>query len=155
MKLIDSKIITATSLRAKESPRKRMNYNFHELEEPLQRFINAVEPGSYVRPHRHPAKDKVEVFLLLKGKGAAFEFDNEGRIIHHTLLEVNGGVQGVIIDPGCWHTIIALEEGTVFFEVKIGPYEPLSDKDFAHWSPPPEDSDAVKSYLLFLQKALY
>ena len=154
MKLIDSKIIVATSLRAKESPRKRMNYNFHELEEPLQRLINAVEPDSYVRPHRHLAVDKVEVFLLLKGKGAAFEFDSEGKIIHQTLLERDEGVRGVMINPGCWHTIVALEEGTVFFEVKLGPYEPLSDKDFAPWSPAPEDTDAVKSYLRFLQKAI-
>ena len=154
MKLIDSKILMATSLRAKDSPRRRMNYNFHELEEPLQRLINAVEPDSYVRPHRHLGSDKVEVFLLLKGKGAAFEFDSEGRIIHQTLLEQNGEVQGVMIDPGCWHTIVSLEEGTAFFEVKLGPYEPLSDKDFAPWSPAPEDTDAVKSYLRFLQQAL-
>jgi cupin fold WbuC family metalloprotein len=43
-----------------------MNYNFHEsLDDPINRLINAMEPETYLRPHRHKNPDKNEVFLLL------------------------------------------------------------------------------------------
>lgn len=38
---------------ARSSPRLRQNYNFHNESEKVQRFINVLQPGTYVRPHRH------------------------------------------------------------------------------------------------------
>ena len=48
---------------AKESPRLRMNYYFHQsLDDKCHRMLNAVEPGTEVPIHRHPTKD--ESFVL-------------------------------------------------------------------------------------------
>lgn len=80
MKIINEALLDETTGRAKQSPRLRMNYNFHErLDDPVNRLLNALEPGTYLRPHRHlnPAKD--EIFLLLRGRIAVFLFDNKGK----------------------------------------------------------------------------
>ena len=69
MKIINEQLLDETQAKALQSPRLRMNYNFHErLDDPINRLLNAMEPGTYLRPHRHlnPAKD--EIFLLLRGK---------------------------------------------------------------------------------------
>ena len=59
MKIIDTELLDKVSEEAKESPRLRMNYNFHQsLEEKCHRFLNAVEPGTEVPIHRHPTKDE-------------------------------------------------------------------------------------------------
>ena len=66
MKIIDDTLLDEVSAQAKESPRLRMNYNFHQsLEEKCHRFLNAVEPETKVEIHRHPTKD--ESLLLLGG----------------------------------------------------------------------------------------
>lgn len=54
MKIINEALLNETTGRAKQSPRLRMNYNFHEhLDDPVNRLLNALEPGTYLRPHRH------------------------------------------------------------------------------------------------------
>ena len=59
MKVIDITLLNKVSTEAKESPRLRMNYNFHQsLEDKCHRFLNAVEPGTEVPIHRHPTKDE-------------------------------------------------------------------------------------------------
>jgi hypothetical protein len=50
---IDEALLNEVSSLGKGNPRKRMILRFHGHEEPLQRMLNAVEPESYVRPHRH------------------------------------------------------------------------------------------------------
>lgn len=49
MKIIDATLLNKVSAQAKDSPRLRMNYNFHQsLDEKCHRFLNAVEPGTKV-----------------------------------------------------------------------------------------------------------
>ena len=46
MKIVDNNLLDKVSAQAKESPRLRMNYNFHQsLDDKCHRFLNAVEPG--------------------------------------------------------------------------------------------------------------
>lgn len=79
MKIINEALLNETTGRAKQSPRLRMNYNFHEhLDDPVNRLLNALEPGTYLRPHRHLNPKKDEIFLLLRGRIAVFLFDNKG-----------------------------------------------------------------------------
>lgn len=67
MKIIDDKLLNVLSAKAKESPRLRMNYNFHQsLDDLCHRFLNAVEPGTVVPIQKHPTKD--ESFVILRGK---------------------------------------------------------------------------------------
>ena len=44
---------------AKQSPRLRMNYNFHQsLQDKCHRFLNALEPDTQIPVHHHPTKDE-------------------------------------------------------------------------------------------------
>lgn len=154
VKVIDRNIIEETSERAKCSDRQRMNHNFHQLTDRIQRLLNAIEPGSYIRPHRHSNPDKTEIFLILGGMGAVVIFDEQGDIREIHCLDADGDKLGVEIPPGIWHTVLSLREGTVFFEVKDGPYIETMDKDFANWAPSPKDARAAKRYMQNLMTAV-
>jgi len=147
MIIINDELITAVTIKAKTSPRLRMNYNFHpQLDDPLQRMLNCLEPGTYIQPHKHENPDKCEAFILLKGKLMVIEFDNDGCVTSHALLEAGTGTYGAEIAPRVYHCIIALEPGSVVYEVKNGPYSPLDDKNFASWAPK-EGKDGCQAYL--------
>ena len=126
---------------AQKSKRRRKNYNYHQsFCDPINRMLNAIEPGSYIQPHKPENPDKREVFLLLTGKLLVVFFDNSGNISEHVILD-NKENFGVEIPPAVWHTIIALEPGTIVYEVKDGPYSVSDDKNFARWAPKEGDED--------------
>ena len=112
----------------------------------LQRLINAMEPGTYVHPHKHEHPDKREVFLVLTGTLLVVEFDENGIITDHIILNRNIGNYGVEIAQRTYHTIISIEKGSVAFEMKDGPYDPADDKCFATWAPP-ENSPDCPAYI--------
>lgn len=142
---ITDELLDSQSQRAKENKRKRVNYNFHKnCNECIQRFLNAVEPNTYVRPHKHENPDKIEIFLILRGRVLVAEFDDEGIIINHTILSYEGGEKGVEFPPKCWHSLIALEENSVLYEIKEGPYKEEDDKIFASWAPDEGTKEAQK-----------
>jgi len=114
----------------------RKNFNFHKHpDDLLQRMLHAMNPGTYVQPHKHETSDKREVFILLEGKVAVVEFDDAGAISSFIILSHETGNFGVEIPERTWHMLIALEENSVVYEVKDGPYSPAHDKDFATWAP--------------------
>ncbi len=153
MKIINEVLLDETTGRAKQSPRLRMNYNFHEhLDDPVNRLLNALEPGTYIRPHRHLNPGKDEIFLLLRGRIAVFLFDNEGKITETQILDPPKGVYGAEIKAGTWHSLLVLESGSVIYEIKEGPFTPLAPENFAPWSPAPEDTERVKKYMELLEK---
>ncbi len=141
MIVIDKKLLDETTAKAKQSPRLRMNYNFHEtLDDPVNRLLNAMEPDTYLRPHRHLNPCKNEVFILLRGKAAVFLFDNRGNITDTVILDPQKGCYGGEIPAGVWHGLVVLESGSVIYEIKQGPYAPLMPDDLAPWSPAADDS---------------
>lgn len=155
MKLINNELLDKTTAQAKRSPRLRMNYNFHEdLNDPVNRLLNAMEPDTYLRPHRHINPDKNEVFLLLRGKVAVFIFDDRGRITKTIILDPLNGNYGGEIPPGIWHGLLVLESGSVIYEIKEGPFSPLTPENLAPWSPASEDTEAVKTYMQSLKDHL-
>lgn len=120
---------------ARNSPRRRMNFNFHSnLEENPHRFLNVLVEGTYIRPHRHVDPPKPEAFLALEGQIAFFVFDDSGRVETRRVLG-RDGLWGVDIPAGLWHSMAVLTPHAVCYEVKPGPYAPLSDKEFAPWAP--------------------
>lgn len=152
---IDTPLLDATTEKAKHSPRLRMNHNFHEqLDDPINRLLNAMEPGTYLRPHRHLNPDKNEVFLLLRGKVALFIFDDKGKILDTTILDPLNGIYGGEIPAGVWHGLLVLESGSVIYEIKEGPFASLSEENMAPWSPAAEDTAAAKAYMDKLAKNL-
>ena len=108
-------------------------------------MLNAIQPGSYVRPHRHLHPPKAESIILLQGTLAYVSFGEDGLPQEggQVLIDSSRGVFGCDIRPGVWHTIFALAPDTVLFEVKPGPYDPGVDKEFAPWSPPEHSPEAA------------
>ena len=127
MKIIDNKLIDNLIVQAKESPRLRMNYNFHpSLEDKCHRLLNALEPGTVVPVHRHPTKD--ESFVILRGRVRVNIYNDEGKVTESVVLCLEEGMYGVDIAKNVWHGVECLESGSVIFEVKEGPFVP-HDKD--------------------------
>ncbi len=136
MEIIDKTILQSLTTEAQDNDRKRKNKNYHtNVKDPIQRMLNAFEPGTYVRPHIHKNPDKREVFIVLTGTLLVIFFNDEGVIIDHVILNREKGLFAVEIKPGEWHTVTGLENGTVVYEIKDGPYNVSDDKNFASWSP--------------------
>lgn len=132
------------SAQARRNPRLRANFNLHtKLDDPVQRFFNAMEPGTYVRPHRHTEDDKWELFLLVRGQAMVVLFDDAGAITERVVLSPDDNLL-VEIPDNTWHTVVALERDTILYESKRGPYIVLSDKDFAVWAPQEGEQGVVK-----------
>ena len=149
MKIVDQHLIEELRQKAGASERHRTNFNLHEtLDDPVQRFLNVMEPDSYVQPHRHPDAERWELFVAVAGSALAFTFDDEGVITQRIKISASGPQYAIEIPSKTWHTIVALESGTVLFEFKQGPYTKVTDKDFASWAPKEGDEECQ----LFLQK---
>ncbi len=120
--LIDNNVLDDLTSRAQNSPRRRMNMNFHEsLEDKCHRFLNAIEPDSVVPIHHHPTKE--ETFILLRGKVRVTTYNDDGTVIESIVLDPTEGLYGVNIGKNVWHTIEALES-SVIFECNEGPFVP-------------------------------
>lgn len=136
MIVIDQDLLDQVTRQAQASPRRRSNYNFHKRPgDTLQRMLNAIEPNSYIHPHKHENPDKREAFFLLRGSLLVVEFEEDGSIFRHALLNHETGVLGCEIAERRYHTLISLKPGTVIYELKDGPYDPVDDKNFASWAP--------------------
>lgn len=139
---IDQTITDRLILEARQIPRKRKNYNFHQsASDRVHRMMHAMEPDTFVQPHKHENPDKFEAFLVLKGRVAAIEYNDHGEIIDWMILDPLTGNYGMEVPPRTWHSLICLESGTVVYEVKDGPWDPADDKFFAPWSPKEGDRD--------------
>jgi len=135
VQLIDEALIEATLEKARRSPRLRANHNFHASHaDGFHRFLNAWVRGTYVAPHRHLSVPKPEAFMMLHGELACFVFDDSGRVLERVVLGRDGR-QGIDLAAGVWHTLAPLTEEAVCFEVKPGPWDPATDKEFAPWAP--------------------
>ena len=136
MKKIDITLLDSLTKHAQGSPRKRSHFNLHpKLDDPIQRLCVAIEPETYIRPHRHASPETAEVFLMLRGSAIILFFDDAGRITERITVSAGGPVSAVEIPAAAWHTIASLESGTVFFEVKQGPYVQPTEKNVAAWAP--------------------
>ncbi len=135
MQFFDRHLLQQLLDKAHGHERQRINHNVHPtLEDPVQRFFNALTPQSYVRPHRHKTPLRWECFIVLQGCVRVLCFDDLGKVLECFDLDAQGSRFGVELPAGTWHAMVALEP-SVFFEVKEGPYELTSDKDFASWAP--------------------
>jgi len=149
------KIFTAQSLDeltqlAELSPRLRQHYNIHDdFEEPCQRLFNAIEPDSYIRPHRHLIVKRDELLIAIRGLMALVTFENDGQIkcVSRFGTEKYGSsvAAGTEVPAHIWHTVIALRPGSILLEVKAGPFSLKHAKEFASWSPE-ENTDEARAY---------
>ena len=136
---------------ARASARRRKNLDFHEIaSHPSQRLLNAVEPDSYIRPHRHLEPLKDETFVVLRGAFGLVLFDDAGDVTAARLLRPDSGLVGAQVPGGTFHCLVSLVPGSVFFESKAGPYDVATDKDWPAWAPA-EGSAEAPAYLARLR----
>ena len=153
VQIITGALCDSVAERAASVPRRRINHNFHRtMEDNPHRFLNVLLKGTYIQPHRHIDPPKSETFLVLEGEAVVLIFDDDGQVTERHVLgrtSEAGRVWGVDLAPGVWHTIAALSDRVVCFEVKPGPWQAASDKDFAPWAPKEGDA-AAEAYLVKL-----
>jgi cupin fold WbuC family metalloprotein len=154
MKIINRQTLDQLSELARTNPRLRKNWNIHPNDDfPAHRLLNAMEPSSYIRPHRHLDPNKDETFMIVRGKLGILIFDEAGKVVETLLLDATGDNLGADIPAGVFHTAVSLQAGTIFFEAKAGPFRLLTEEEKAPWSP--EDGTAeADAYLNSLKKAL-
>ena len=126
---ITQALLDELTAKAKESPRLRMNLDLRDsAEDTSQRMLNAIEPGSPLPIHRHQKTS--ETVVCLRGRLVEEFYDELERTCTERIeLSPNGPVVALNIPAGQWHTVLALESGTVILEMKNGTYEPLQDVD--------------------------
>jgi cupin fold WbuC family metalloprotein len=150
MKIINRQLLDEVTEAAKGNPRLRKNWNIHPRDDfPAHRLLNAMEPGSYIRPHRHLDPLKDETFMIVRGRLGVLVFDENGKVTEKLLLDAEGENIGADIPSGAFHTAVSLAEGTIFFEAKAGPYVPLTEAEKPVWAP--EEGAAAAEYLITLK----
>ena len=126
---ITQAILDDLTAKAKASPRLRMNLDLRDSDsDGSQRMLNAIEPESVVPIHRHQKSS--ETVVCLRGRVVEEYYDELERTCTEAIeLSPNGPVVALNIPAGQWHTLRALESGTVILEMKNGKYEPIQDCD--------------------------
>ena len=151
MKIFDKDYVELLCADAALNPRKRQYRNIHHsYQDPCQRLFNAIEPGSYIRPHRHLSYARDELLIVVRGLMALVEFDADGKL--NTVIRMGSEkyganlAVGVEVTPDTWHTVVALEPNSILLEIKAGPFDPTQPKEFAPWAPE-EGSEMAERYL--------
>jgi len=152
VKQLTQELLQTTAEQALHSPRLRQNYNFHNLNERVQRFINVMQPGTYVRPHCHHRPADVngfEFFLVIQGALGMVVLDDQGTVLESHCISDRGPVRAIELAEGTYHTLVVLEPNTAILEIKEGPYNPQTDKHFLAQFPAegtPEAQALVKTW---------
>ena len=153
--LIDETLASEAIQAARNSTRHRSLYPLHKRnEDKVHRLLRALEPDSYVAPHRHDHQNHTESFIVLKGKLAVVLFADDGRPSEHVVLTAGVSPWGVEVPAGTWHTTLALEPGTVLFEVLEGPWNPATHKQFPSWAVSESDVAAGQAFIVRLREDL-
>ena len=133
LKRLDQSLFNQVAEQSRQRYRLRCNHNLHQDTDVVQRFLNVLQPGTYVRPHRHCREQQgsgFECFLVLQGAIGLLVLNEDGVLLETEILRAAGPVKGIELAENQFHTLVALEPDSVIFELKQGPYQPTHDKDF-------------------------
>ena len=127
--IINNIVLNNLSDQAKANPRLRQSLDLRNIDaDKSQRMLNAIEPGSEMPIHRH--KYTSETVVCLRGRLVEEFYDDlERRCTDYIELSPQGPIVAVNAPAGQWHTVRALESGSVLLECKDGKYEPLGPED--------------------------
>jgi cupin fold WbuC family metalloprotein len=133
MTLLGQELLDSLARQAACSPRLRVTYLLHTPTERVQRCLIALQPGTYVRPHRHPpmpGRRRFEFLLVVQGAIGILLFDEHGTIVETVHLGQAQSLYGAELAEATYHTVVALAPNTIVLEIKEGPYEAGGDKAF-------------------------
>lgn len=134
MRLVATTELDALARAAAAAPRGRAHLRLHADDaDPVQRFFVAMDRRSYIRPHCHHTKS--ELAIVVRGSFDLVVFAGDGALTARHALGEDGGLLASETPAGCWHALIARQDGSVFLEVKQGPYDPRTAVEFAPWAP--------------------
>ena len=127
------------------NPRRRIMLPLNRSEtEGVQRLVNFLQSDSFLRVHRHPMPECVECLAILQGRMGFLTFNDAGDILTENCLVAGDAASCMVdIDQGVWHTLVPLTDDIVLLEIKRGPYDAKTDKQFASWCPMPETPEAA------------
>ena len=121
-------VLDDLTAQAKASPRLRMNLDLRNSSaDKSQRMLNAIEPESPLPIHRH--RHSSETVVCLRGHLQEVFYSDDGEVTEIIDLAPGSDCVALNIPIGQWHTVRALESGTVLLECKDGAYEPLGQDD--------------------------
>lgn len=108
--------------------------------------------GSFVRPHKHPAKS--ESFHVIEGKADVIIFDDQGNITD--VIRMGGYHSGLPffyrLARALFHTIIVRTETVLIHETTNGPFV-QSETIYAPWAPC-KSAEEVQRYMHELDAAV-
>ena len=78
-------------------------------------------------PHSH--NESSETVIICRGKVREEFYDDNGQKIAEFVLEAGGECPGVQVPMGVYHTCVCLEPGSVIFEAKDRPYDPVGTEE--------------------------
>lgn len=161
MKIFTRQYFEDLLITASQSQRFRAHANVHHsYSDHCQKLFNAIKNNSYIRPHRHSLDPKDECLIAVKGLFGIILFTDNGSIKEVTLFgsekysEKYSIPSGVELPACAWHTVVALADNSILFEVKSGPFDPTLAKEFAPWSPGEGCAAAIEYLETLKQKCL-
>ena len=134
---------------AQSSPKKRFGKIIHQPGDYNNEVINFMLSESYMQPHMHPGKEKIEKMHLIYGAFSLFLFDNSGIITDKYTLR-KGSLEYIEVPAFTFHTYVMLTEAVVIYETMEGAYDPLTWKKMASWAPI-ENTQGGIAYLQYLK----
>jgi len=142
MLVLSTQLLDDLAARATTAPRGRAHHTVHASNDDLvQRFFVAATRNSYFRPHRHLTKS--ELVIVVRGSFDVLTFDDAGVVQDRWAIGVGEALFAWETPRATWHSLLARQEGSVFAEVKEGPYDPATAVEFAPWAPAEGDASAT------------
>lgn len=134
--LLDFELFDSILPQAENSARGRMNYDLRtqafedtgSWKDGSQRMLNVLTPETVIPIHRH--NDTSETVIVLRGAVEEVFFDASGAVLESHVLQYGGPCPGIQVPRGMYHTCRCLEPGSVLFEAKDRPYDPVRTEDF-------------------------
>lgn len=131
---LDDVLFNAVLDLAQKSPRKRMHYDLRTQSteegwtDMSQRMINVLMPETVIPIHRHV--ETSETVIVCRGSVREEFYDDKGQKIDEVVLVAGGECPGLQVPKGMYHTCVCLEPGSVIFEAKDRPYDPVATEEF-------------------------
>lgn len=130
---------------ALKSPRKRAHKVLHVKGAEFNEVFNFLLKDTYMQPHLHPGKEKIEKMYLIEGKFAVLFFDSNGNYQSSKKLE-KGQLEYIEIPAFQYHTYVMLSERVITYETMMGVYDPETWKTLAGWAPVEGSSEATEFF---------
>ena len=129
-----------------QTPKRRARINAHPgHDDALHEMIIAIEPASYIRPHRHPGKS--EAFHIVEGEVDIIVFRDDGAIDEIVSLGEKGGLRPFYyrMSEARFHTLIIRSDLLIVHEITNGPFRP-EGTTYAAFAPGEDDRAAAAAF---------